>query len=116
MPCARAIASTVAESRPPDSRTTARTGFIGTSLSFSRHVAPQDLVELELKANRQPVREDPVGELARGQLLGAGTEEHRAARRQLGHLRAAPLVVSAIADHELDLLLGAQQCELVIPR
>src|SRR5579863_7137079 len=105
-PCARASASAVAESRPPESSTMAG----ARSTSLPRHVAPQELVQLHLQAHRQLVFEDPVGELARGQLLVARREEHGAApgELQLRQARAAPLVVVASANDELDEVLGSQ--------
>ena len=45
-----------------------------------RHVAPQHLVQLDLQPHRQPVREYPVREIARGHLLVARREEHGARR------------------------------------
>src|SRR6478735_940627 len=99
------MASTVAESSPPDSRTTARIDGL-----LSRDIAPQHLVKLHLEPYGQAVGEDPVGELPCRQLLCARREQHLAARGEIARcdLRAGPLVVGSIADHELDLLLGPQ--------
>src|SRR5574337_1341251 len=73
MPRSRAMARQVAESRPPERRTTARSAVVmGISFdggagnwraaSAAGRVAPQDLVKLELEAHRQAVAEDPVGQ------------------------------------------------------
>src|SRR6187455_2218958 len=105
------MASTVAESSPPDSNTTARTAGL-----LSRDIAPQHLVKLQLEPHRQAICEDPVGELPCRQLLGARREQHLAACGKAARfdLRPAPLVVGTIADHELDLLLRTQQREVVV--
>ena len=104
---ARAIASTVAESRPPESSTTA--GFMHDGRSLSRHVAPQHLVELQLEAHRQPVLEDPVGERRRARLArsSARTAPGSARQRVLAQVRLAPVVILARADHELHLIARA---------
>src|SRR5262249_16426251 len=62
------------------------------------------------------VGEHPVGGRPRGQLLVARREGHRAARRkrQLAHARPAPLLVAAIADHELHLIVGGELGELAV--
>src|SRR5256885_15839170 len=77
-PCWRAIASTVAESRPPDNNTTAADAVT----LLPRHVAPEVFVQLDLQAHRQPVLEYPVGELARRELLMTRRKQHRAAGRE----------------------------------
>src|SRR4051812_32231577 len=41
----------------------------GRHRSFPRSIAPQNLVELQLKAYGQVVLEDPVGEVPRGELF-----------------------------------------------
>src|SRR6266705_2016157 len=89
-PCWRAIASTVAESRPPDNNTTAADAVT----LLPRHIAPQVFVQLDLQAHRQPVLEYPVSELAQ--------------------LAATPLVVAAPADHELHQVPRAQPRQLLI--
>src|ERR1700726_2502625 len=111
-PCWRAIASTVAESRPPDNNTTAA----DASTLLPRHVAPEIFVQLDLQAHRQPVLEYPVGELARRELLMTRRKQHRAAGRkaELAQLLATPLVVAAAADHELDQVPRAQPRQLLI--
>src|SRR2546430_4712209 len=76
--CSRAIASIVAESRPPDNNTTAA----DPSTLPSRHIAPQVFVQLNLQAHRQPVLEYPVGERARRELLMTRRKQHRAAGRE----------------------------------
>src|SRR3977135_465156 len=68
------LASTVAESRPPDNNTTAA----DPSTLLPRHVAPEVFVQLDLQAHRQPVLEYPVGELARRALLMAPRKTNRA--------------------------------------
>src|SRR5215469_7159129 len=112
------MARVVAESSPPDSKTTARDVDISSIMtpkqqrrnaSFERfrllawHVAPQVLVQLDLEAHGQAIREDPVGKIASGELLVARREEHGAAlgQRQLRQLGAAPLVIVTVADDEL---------------
>ena len=65
--------------------------------SFARHIAPQHLVELQLKSHRQPVGENPVCE-RRGRHLGiARREQHLAAlaQRVLLQIRPAPVIVLA---------------------
>src|SRR6266850_6987885 len=111
-PCWRAIASTVAESRPPDNNTTAA----DASTLLPRHIAPQVFVQLDLQAHRQPVLEYPVGELARPELLMARRKQHRATGRkgELAQLAATPFVVAAAADHELDQVARAQPRQLLI--
>src|SRR5687768_394541 len=101
------MASTAAESSPPGSRITAR-DVIAFLSSFAGHVAPKHLVQLKLEANRQAIGQDPVRKLARGLLLGAWREQHLAPPGKGRQFVAAPVVVGAIADHELDLLFGAQ--------
>src|SRR5947207_9142581 len=110
--CSRAIASTVAESRPPDNNTTAA----DPSTLLSRHVAPQVFVQLDLQAHRQPVLEYPVCELARRELLMTRRKQHRAAGREgeLAQLGATPLVVAAAADHEFHQVPRAQPRQLLI--
>src|SRR6185437_277453 len=116
------MASVVAESRPPETSTTAlwdamdMLSFAAREPLLARHVAPKVLVQLDLEAHRQPVLEDPVGELSGGQLLVARREEHGAAAFQpvLAEFRAAPLVVAAVADHELDEVPSAEPRELLI--
>src|SRR4029077_14800330 len=105
------MARAVAESRPPESSTTA-----GERNLLPRHVAPEVLVKLDLEAHRQAVLEDPVRQLPRRLLLVARGEQHRAAGRQreLTQLRAAPLVVGAATDHELDEVGGSQARELLV--
>src|SRR5215469_11679287 len=112
------MARVVAESSPPESKTTARGLDICSIIALIRqprnasfehfrllawHVAPQVLVQLDLEAHRQAIREDPVGKIASGELLVARREEHGAAlgQRQLRQLGAAPLVIVTVADDEL---------------
>src|SRR2546430_13390755 len=97
-PCWRAIASTVAESRPPDNNTTA--GDAVTLLP--RHIAPQVFVQLDLQAHRQPVLEYPVGELARRELLMTRRKQHRAAGREgeLAQLGATPFEIGRASCRE----------------
>jgi hypothetical protein len=101
------MASTTAESMPPESRTTA--GFTGQRL-----VVPQELVQLHLEPHRQPVRHDPVGQRARVELVLARREQHLAAFVQavLGEHRARPVVVGPVAQHELDLVVRRQQFDV----
>src|SRR6266436_10080522 len=107
------MASAVAESRPPESNTTAGAPLIQL---LSGHIAPQILVQLDLEPHRQPILQNPIRELAGGQLLVTRGEQHRAARIQseLTQLLPTPLVVAAAADDELHEILGAQLRELVI--
>src|SRR5213082_2821183 len=108
--CSRAIASIVAESRPPDNNATAA----DPSTLLSRHIAPQVFVQLNLQAHRQPVLEYPVGERARRDLLMTRRKQHRAAGREgeLAQLGATPFVVAAPADHEWS---RAKLRELALP-
>src|SRR5688572_486081 len=103
------MASVVAESSPPETRTTAGDPDSGTG-SAARDVAPEQLVQLHLEADRQPVREDPVRKLPGLELPVARREQHLAPAVQTLqlHPRAAPLVVGAIADHELELVTCAK--------
>src|SRR6202162_1020144 len=111
-PCWRAIASTVAESRPPDNNTTAAEA----STLLPRHIAPEVFVQLDLQAYRQPVLEYPVGEPARRELLMTRRKQHRATGRkgELAQLAATPFVVAAAADHEFDQVARAQPRQLLI--
>ena len=63
-----------------------------------RLIAPEHLVKLHLEPHRQAIFDDPLGELARGQLLRARREQHLAAvgQRMSGHHRTRPFVVGAI--------------------
>ena len=71
-PDSRASASTVAELPHSSNHCAIR--------SLSWNIAPEHFVKLHLETNRQAVRENPVGQVARGQLFGAGREQHRHAR------------------------------------
>src|SRR5690606_3769663 len=70
IPYPRAMASTPAESWPADTRTPA------FSLAAPRLVVPQALVHLHLEAARDPVRVDPVGQLARTHLAETRRHQH----------------------------------------
>src|SRR6202162_1387213 len=111
-PCWRAIASTVAKSRPPDNNTTA--AHVSTLLP--RHIAQELLCQLIRQAPRQPVLEYPLGELARRELLMTRRKQHRAIGRkgELAQLAATPFVVAAAADHEFDQVARAQPRQLLI--
>src|ERR1700738_832477 len=112
-PRSRAIASTVAEARPPANNTTPAPE---PSTLLPRHIAPEVFVQLDLQAHRQPVLEYPVGELARRELLMTRRKQHRGVGRQseIAQLAATPFVVAAAADHELDQVARAQPRELLI--
>src|SRR5690348_16852653 len=102
------MASAVAESRPPERSTTADEPAFADSLRaltlLPRHVAPEVLVQLDLEAHRQAILEDPLGQLAGGQLLVARGKEHGTAvgKGELAQLRTTPVIVGAIADDELN--------------
>src|SRR3989344_3054408 len=108
---AAASASTVAESRPPETSTTA---FPPASVSAG--IVPQKFVQLHLHAHRQAVGENPFGEIGRVHLPVTGRKQHLANPVELvfGEMRAAPFVVRAIADHELDLILFRQMRDIGI--
>src|ERR1700722_880341 len=105
------MASTVAESSPPESNTTA--GFTPRA-SLARYIAPQHLVELQLEAHRQTVGQDPIGERGRRYLRVARREQHLAplAQGMLLEICLAPVVVLARADHELHLVARGEQSEV----
>ena len=108
IPRVAAMASTVAESSPPDSNTTA-----GLRYSFARDIAPQNLVELQLKAHRQPVGEDPFGEdpWAGLRYSSARTGSGSARTARAPQERLAPLVVLARTDHEFQLVARREQAK-----
>src|SRR5215469_14788135 len=125
------MARVVAESSPPESKTTARGLDICSIIALIRqprnasfehfrlpswHVAPQVLVQLDLEAHRQAIREDPVGEITRGELLVARRKEHGAALRQchLAELCAAPLVIATVADDELHQVMRREARQLLV--
>src|SRR6187402_3366592 len=103
------MASVVAESSPPERSTTAGCPA-NDGLSAAGDVTPDHLVQLHLETHRKPVLEDPVGKPGRGELLKARREKHLAACVQalVEHALPAPVVVRAVADHELELVAGAQ--------
>src|SRR5258706_3779648 len=107
-PRSRAQARAVAESRPPDSSTTAR--------SAATLFAPQQLVQLDLEAHRQVVGEDPFGQLARFDLAVARRKQYPAvfAQAELCDLGPAPFIVRARSDHELDLVMAVELAQLRI--
>src|SRR5262249_55704213 len=84
--------------------------------SLARHVAPEVLVQLDLKTHRQAVLENPVRELAGGKLLVTRREQYGASRRkpELAQLRATPLVIAAPADDELHQVLRSQARQLLV--
>src|SRR5690349_8859784 len=104
------MASVVAESRPPETRTTAfcmrssKRRCDGRPKLTPRRVAPEIFVQLNLKPHRQALIEHPLRKLVRRHLLVARTEEHRAERmkRPLTHQIARPFEILSIANHELD--------------
>src|SRR5690606_39125725 len=77
-------------------------------------IAPEILVQLNLKAHGEPLVEYPLRELARFELTGARAEQDRATLVQSArkHELARPFEIRAIADDELHLLLGTQQLEI----
>src|SRR5690242_6180550 len=107
-PASPASAAAVYESRPPLSRTTALLDAADIS-------TPDMFVNLKLKSNRQPVGENP-----RGQLLWA----HHPMNRREEHRRAAPiecvprddvtgeLVVGSILNDELHLVARPQPIDV----
>src|ERR1700722_20331932 len=105
------MASTVAESRPPDKSTTAR----ALATLLPRHIAPQNLVELNLEAHRQAILENPVREVARGQLLVARRKQHGTPgiEAELAQLGATPLVVRTPTNNKLHQIVGRKPPELV---
>ncbi len=89
---ARAIARTVAESRPPDSNTMALRCSV---TSLAGHVAPQNFVKLQLETHRQAVRQNPIRQERGRELRVAGREQDAAALRQpvLLQICLAPIVI-----------------------
>src|SRR2546422_289040 len=63
-------------------------------------------LQLQLKADGQPVGQHPLGERPRVQFTEDGTEQERVLVRQrvLADLCDGPLVVPAVLDHEFDLV------------
>src|SRR5690606_8246932 len=113
-PRSRAIASTTAESMPPETSTTA--GFfalasIAILSSAARLVVPQQLVQLQLEAHGRLLRHDPVGQVARRDFAEAGREQDLAAFVQavLGDHADRPVEVRAVADDELHLVARGEQ-------
>src|SRR5690554_4857890 len=89
--------------------------------SDTGHVrAPDDLVQLDLIADREPVLEDPLGELLEIDLVPDGRDEERSERAvrdaaiqpALADHVAHPLVVDAVLDDELDLVALGQMVEV----
>ena len=113
----------VAESMPPDSSTTARDALSPRerpiavpATSVPGSVAPQVLVQLDLEAHRQAVREYPVGQLP-GRLLASQAGENRTSHAPASacsrSMLAGPLVVRTVADDELDLVFPLQVRQVV---
>src|ERR1700733_482159 len=78
-------------------------------------IAPKIFVQLDLESYRELVRQDPFRQVLRMQLFVVGREQHLATACQsmlAGHC-PRPLVVGAIADHELH-LVGTAQCRDVL--
>src|SRR5919198_316246 len=102
------MASVVLESRPPEIRTTA--------LLASRCITPEILVELDLKADPESILQDPIGQKSRIHLPAAGREQDLAIRGQaiLFYLGLGPLVIPAIADHDLELIRRRERAKILI--
>src|ERR1051325_6690013 len=87
----------------------------GALVSYSPRVGPPDvLVQLRLQPRRDVVGEHPFGERLHLHLSPDRREEHRpAAEVALFDDAAGPIVVVAIGDHELDLVVRAEDVEVL---
>src|SRR5687768_12325164 len=115
-PSRRASADAVAESRPPESRTTARRSRAGGDVSDTARLrCPDVLVELELQAHRQGRVQDPARQLLRIQDAMRWRKQHgRDAIHEVmpGHDVVCVVEVRAIRDHELHFVVRAQRVEI----
>ena len=107
----RAQASAVAESRPPESSTTARAP-ISARAHCPRDTCAAGSGSAPAGGPRESSRPACGREVARGSARTAPDSARPAAATL--ELAAAPLVVGAIAQHELDLLLRPQQRQLLV--
>src|SRR5690606_27279250 len=85
------------------------------SLSSSRLVVPEQLVQLQLEADRQAFGDDPVRQPAAVDLAEAGREQHITPLVQpmLEDQVAGPFEVRAVAKHEFELVARRQQVEVL---
>src|SRR5471030_256941 len=104
------MATTVAESRPPDSRITARFSvvFSCSVISAPRLVIPKIFMQLQLQAYWQVVRHHPVSQVPCIQVVVTRRKQHFAGTSlktvldQLGH---GPVIVFPGADDEFHLII-----------
>src|SRR5258707_15885029 len=70
--------------------------------SFAGHIAPQDLVELQLKTHGKAIGQNPIRQQGWRLLVVARGEKNAAACRQIMVMKKslAPLIVLPRADHE----------------
>src|SRR5690606_33867039 len=83
--------------------------------STSWRIAPEILVELNLKSDRQPLIENPLCELPRFELPCARAEQHGATfvKATVEHELTCPIEIRTIANDELDMLFGAQHFQVI---
>jgi len=81
-----------------------------------RHVAPEVFMQLQLQPDRQPVLQDPFGQLGRILLLLSGGEQDFTAGREIVFPEAVPgpFIILPVADDELDLVGAAQRYDVRI--
>ena len=114
------IAAAVNESRPPLSSTTARCPVAPSpsgpcSQTPRASGAPDVLVRLELQPDRQPIGQDPGGQILAWQDAVHGRQEHGGAAIEQAVASddvACEFVVAAILDDELYLVCRRQQVEV----
>src|SRR6266581_345892 len=115
------MARQVAESRPPDSSTTAgrvmsvRPGRRSGCSSSAALRAPQHFVKLELHAHRQTVAQYPLRQPGRRKAFPDRRKQHRAALRQavFVQLLDGPAIVGLVGEHELDFVARGEKLEIL---
>src|SRR5207248_3462402 len=83
--------------------------------SYSSRLRPPDvLVQLRLQPRRDAIGEHPLRERSQVDLSPYRREEHRPAPQvALFHDAAGPIVVAAVRDDELDLVVPAEDVEVL---
>lgn len=74
-------------------------------------------MQLQLQAYGQVIGNHPVGQIARVQVVVAGREQHltgTAVKAVLDQLGIGPVVVFTGTNHELDLIVGRQQFDVLV--
>src|SRR5688572_18556524 len=113
------MATTVAESRPPDSKMTARFSavFSCSVISAPRLVIPKIFMQLQLQTHRQIVRHHPVRQITRVQVMVARREQDFAGtlvKTVLNQLGDSPVVVFPRADDKLHLIVRRKQLDVLV--